>query len=147
MNKKINIKGVSQKDLKIHDPITEFGKADIYNFFRLAYLDSVGYSERSKRKAPLDQFRAILERYIFAVEKIQHVLKEIPIILGNAKCIQGDARQINLKNESVDGIIFSPPYSFAIDYLENDSFHLNSMAVDIERLKNKMIGLRFFKVF
>ncbi len=135
-------KGVNQKDLKKFSPITEFNEADVYNFFRLAYLDSVGYSERSKRKMPLDQFRAILERYIFAVKKIQRVLNEGSVKLGNAKSIQGDARQISLKNESVDGILFSPPYSFAIDYLENDSFHLNSMAVDIGRLKNNMIGLR-----
>ena len=47
---------------------------DTYHFLLLAYLDSAGYAERSARKFPLEQFRAILERYLFVAEKIQTVL-------------------------------------------------------------------------
>ena len=45
-------------------------------------------------------------------------------------------------NQSMDGIIFSPPYSFAINYLENDAFHLDRMGVDSNQLKEMMVGLR-----
>jgi len=60
----------------------ERGTSDTYNFLLLAYLDSAGYSERSKRKSPLEQFKAILERYVFVAEKIQTVLKGAESELG-----------------------------------------------------------------
>jgi DNA modification methylase len=108
----------------------------------LAYLDSAGYSERSKRKPPLEQFRAILERYLFAVEKIQTVLKGVESELGTARILEGDARDLSIEDCSIDGIVFSPPYSFAVDYLANDSFHLSFLGVDAEELRARMVGLR-----
>jgi hypothetical protein len=95
----------------------------------LAYLDSAGYSERSERKAPYDQFHAILERYCFVVEKIQNVLVGFESEMAEATALHGDARRMPLDGESVDGVLFSPPYSFAIDYLENDSFHLSYLVL------------------
>ncbi len=115
---------------------------DTYHFLLLAYLDSAGYAERSQRKIPLEQFRIILERYLFVAEKIQKVLREATWKLGTAEVLEGDARNMSLADEAVDGIIFSPPYSFAIDYLSNDSFHLNFLGIKEEPLREKMIGLR-----
>ena len=116
--------------------------SDTYNFLLLAYLDSVGYSERSQRKTPLEQFKAIFERYLFVAEKIQNVLVGAESDLAPSEALEADARDIPLEDSTVDGIIFSPPYSFAIDYLKNDSFHLNFLGVEIENLRDKMIGLR-----
>jgi hypothetical protein len=113
-----------------------------YGFLLLAYLDSAGYSERSERKSPYEQFRAILERYYFVVEKIQNVLGGFESEMANATALQGDARAMPLESASVDGVLFSPPYSFAIDYLENDSFHLNYLGVNLETLRQGMVGLR-----
>jgi DNA modification methylase len=115
---------------------------DVYNFLLLAYLDSAGYSERSERKSPYEQFRAILERYLFVTEKIQCVLAGTESELAEAKPQGADARCLPLDNSSIDGILFSPPYSFAIDYLENDSFHLGFLGIDINKLREEMIGLR-----
>ncbi|MCL6479520.1 MAG: hypothetical protein K6T65_14130 [Peptococcaceae bacterium] len=115
---------------------------DVYNFLLLAYLDSAGYTERSNRKSPYDQFRAVLERYLFVAEKIQRVLDGMESELAEARTHVGDARKLPLEDSSIDGILFSPPYSFAIDYLENDSFHLGFLGVNIERLREEMIGLR-----
>lgn len=114
----------------------------VYNFLLLAYLDSAGYSERSNRKPPFEQFRAILERYLFVGEKIQRVLDGAESELAEATPLQGDARHMPLEDSSVDGVLFSPPYSFAIDYLDNDSFHLGFLGADISKLRENMIGLR-----
>jgi hypothetical protein len=114
----------------------------VYGFLLLAYLDSAGYSERSDRKSPYNQFHAILERYYFVVEKIQNVLAGFESEMAEAKALEGDARQLPLDDASVNGVLFSPPYSFAIDYLENDSFHLKLLGVQLEILREKMIGLR-----
>ena len=116
--------------------------ADTYNFLLLAYLDSAGYSERSGRRSPLEQFKAILERYLFVAEKIQNVLKGVESDIAHADALEGDARALQMEDASVDGIIFSPPYSFAIDYLKNDSFHLNFLGVETDKLREDMIGLR-----
>jgi hypothetical protein len=113
-----------------------------YRFLLLAYLDSAGYATRSSRKTPLEQFRAILERYLFVAEKIQKVLAGADTELAPATILEGDARKLPLDDNSIDGIIFSPPYSFAIDYLENDAFHLRFFGVEIDRLRQIMIGLR-----
>ena len=115
---------------------------DTYNFLLLAYLDSVGYAERSARKTPLEQFKAVLERYLFVAEKIQAVLEGFDTELAPAEAFEGDARALPLADRSVDGIIFSPPYSFAIDYVRNDSFHLNYLGVNAVELRDLMIGLR-----
>ena len=135
------VKGYFIKDGKGIKSIRD-DTAETYNFLLLAYLDSAGYAERSSRKSPLEQFRAILERYVFVADKIQNVVRALEIELAAAKTFEGDARSLPLEDKSVDGIIFSPPYSFAIDYLDNDSFHLNFFGVAIDDLRKKMIGLR-----
>jgi hypothetical protein len=113
-----------------------------HNYLRLAYLDSAGYSIRSQRRTPLEQFRAILERYAFVARKTQGVLEGVESELGTATPLEGDARALPLQDARVDGILFSPPYSFAIDYIANDAFHLRTMGVDLVSLKDGMIGLR-----
>ncbi len=116
--------------------------AETYGFLLLAYLDAAGYSERSTRKTPIDQFRAILDRYVFVADKIQTFLRHDHAALGHARVSQGDARSMPIADASADGILFSPPYSFAIDYLDNDAFHLNYLGVDLEQLQESMVGLR-----
>lgn len=154
--KKMRTEPVYEEMFSLREPIADYvpGPAgdnklpegceakEVYNFLLLAYLDSAGYSERSNRKSPYDQFKAILERYLFVSEKIQKVLFGVEGELSEAKPLLGDARSLNLPDSSIDGILFSPPYSFAIDYLENDSFHLGFLGVDIDKLREEMVGLR-----
>ncbi len=130
------------KKSKQHHRLIGSEDAAVYDFLLLAYLDSVGYAERSNRATPIEQFRTILERYIFVVEKIQRILEGAESDLAEARALEGDARSLPLEPQSIDGVLFSPPYSFAIDYLQNDSFHLNYLGEDISQLKEKMIGLR-----
>lgn len=75
------------------------------------------------------------------MEKIQNILEGTKSELAEAKVLTGDARSMSLEDSSVDGILFSPPYSFAINYLQNDSFHLNAMGENISELKEKMVGI------
>ena len=62
--------------------------------------------------------------------------------LAPAEALEGDARKLPLEDATVDGIVFSPPYSFAIDYLSNDAFHLNFFGVETDALRERMIGLQ-----
>jgi len=129
---------------KDHQTLTEKDRDTVntYHFLLLAYLDSAGYAERSARKKPLELFSAILERYLFVAEKIQKAISNLEMIPVPAEVREGDARAMSLEDNTIDGILFSPPYSFAIDYLANDSFQLNFMGIDSNVLRERMIGLR-----
>ena len=50
--------------------------------------------------------------------------------------------ELDIETSSIDGIIFSPPYSFAIDYLKNDLSHLKYFEKNILKLNKIMIGMR-----
>lgn len=108
----------------------------------LCYLDSVGYAKRRTRKSPRDLFPDLLSRYLAAVQAFNGTRQDLGLTLGSAKVIEGDARHLQIPDESVDGILFSPPYSFAIDYLENDRPQLQYLGVVVEELKENMVGLR-----
>lgn len=108
----------------------------------LCYLDAVGYARRRKNKTARRLFPELLRRYFAAVSCFNKVRGRLGLELGHAKIIQGDARSLVLPGESVDGILFSPPYSFAIDYLENDRLQLEFLGVDVDALKESMVGLR-----
>ncbi|MCY3973853.1 MAG: DNA methyltransferase [Candidatus Dadabacteria bacterium] len=54
----------------------------------------------------------------------------------------GDARKLPFTDKSVDGIITSPPYSLALNYVENDSHSLASLGYDLKRIKDEFIGVR-----
>ena len=139
-SKKINDqKNAFYKNNYIEDSID---KEEIFNLVFLAFLDSEGYAQRSKRKSHLEHFKSILERYLTGVHKILADENHLKLEPANTDLLQGDARKIDIGNNSIDGIIFSPPYSFAIDYLKNDFSHLGYFVKDISKLNPNMIGMR-----
>lgn len=127
---------------KKYQDIEEVEKEKIFNLIFLAFLDSDGYAKRSNRKTHLEYFKSIYERYHAAVNKIAVVLSNLDITPAQAILTRGDARNLDIEANSIDGIIFSPPYSFAIDYLENDLPHLKYFESDILKLTENMIGMR-----
>jgi hypothetical protein len=118
-------------------------KAKLYRLALLAYLDALGYSKRVKMSTHQQLFEKVLKRYIQTVSDFisnPHFNKKD---LGYVEVLSdSEALDIKIKNESVDCIITSPPYSFAIDYAENDKAQLEYLGYDIKKLKGKMIGLK-----
>jgi hypothetical protein len=108
----------------------------------LCYLDAVGYASRRKGKTARNLFPALLSRYIAAVNAFIESRESLCLTMGACKVMEGDARRLRIGDRSVDGILFSPPYSFAIDYVENDRPQLTYLGVDIGELKRSMVGLR-----
>ena len=137
---KIGEKHVFGDDVLVSDEDRDL--LETYSLLLLGYLDAIGYAERSKRKSAHELFRGILERYLFVCEKIQHYLHEDTRKLAEATLFSGDARDMALDDHCVDGVLFSPPYSFAVDYIANDQLHLEALNVDIDELREKMVGLR-----
>lgn len=79
---------------------------------------------------------------IYLFHKLNEVLQ---IKLGNAKGHVGDTREMKeiLKNNSIDGIINSPPYSTALDYIKFDEPQLTilGLADSLDDIAKKMIGI------
>lgn len=126
-------------------PKKEVAESGLEAFLRLCYLDAVGYSARRASKSVRQLFPVVMQRYVAAVSNFSRVRDELRMELGKASYRVGDARDLHasgIADESIDGIVTSPPYSFAIDYLANDADQLHYLGVDADKLKDKMIGLR-----
>jgi len=131
-------KNILQKIEKI-----EVGKKEIYELALLAYLDALGYSKRVVRSNHEQLFAKVLNRYLETVKSL--LLNQFfeNQKLGNVTILQNsDALNIKLPDNSIDGIITSPPYSFAIDYVENDKDQLEYLGYDTTELKRNLIGLK-----
>jgi len=116
-------------------------KSKIRRLFLLAYLDAMGYARRTQRSIDI-LFPIVLERYLEQVKHFLRISKKINLKIGESKIEFGDARNLTfIKDSSIDGIITSPPYSFAIDYAENDRPQLEYLGYDVNKLKEEMIGL------
>jgi len=115
-----------------------------FDLAMLAFLDSVGYARRRKRKLPIDLFPEVFTRYLLTVRSFTNFLQNNPPNnrFGDAQISAGSVLDLKLKDNSADCILTSPPYSFAIDYVDNDAPQLQILSVDIEELKHDMIGLR-----
>lgn len=123
-------------------PMTKMSMDEKFDeLFLLAYLDAMGYSRRRVRQSLEKLLPIIVDRYVQAIKNFSLVRDKLGLELGKPDIRLGDTRQLELGNESVHGIVVSPPYSFAIDYIENDKPQLEYLGVDIEALKKKMVGL------
>lgn len=107
----------------------------------LAFLDAMGYATRRKTKNAQQLFPTVLGRYLAAVQEFNLARQELGLVLGKSQVICGDARKLDIADESISGVIFSPPYSFAIDYVANDDLQLRYLGLDPAALSAQMVGL------
>jgi len=109
----------------------------------LAYLDALGYSKRVKMNDHRTLFDKVINRYIGVVTDFITVIKPNIKKLGRVEILTNStAQSLELKDNSIDGIITSPPYSFAIDYAENDAPHIEYLGYDVKQIRKNMIGLK-----
>lgn len=126
--------------------ITKIGddnKIKIYNLAFLAFLDALGYSKRVVKSNHEQLFDKVLPRYIETVKSFLSNKYYDQNKIGNLNVLSdSDALNIKLDSNSVDCVITSPPYSFAIDYVENDKDQLEFLGYNTTELKNRLIGLK-----
>lgn len=133
-----NATDVASQLAKIKDP----EKLKIYNLALLAFLDAMGYSKRVKTSTHQQLFDKVLDRYVKTVLDFLNNPYFSSEQLGQVKILSNSqALDLDLADNSVDAVVTSPPYSFAIDYAKNDEAQLKHLGHDITRLRNKMIGL------
>lgn len=112
-----------------------------YEIVLLAFLDAMGFARRSSKSLNV-LFPVVLNRYISTIKNFQVAREKLGLKMGNSKIIEGSALDLPLNDDSVDGVITSPPYSFAIDYVDNDEPQIEYLGHDPIKLKSGMIGLQ-----
>ncbi|MEO0116270.1 MAG: class I SAM-dependent methyltransferase [candidate division WOR-3 bacterium] len=125
----------------IDDAIRSIPDDKVKNFYRMAKLVAISDNAR-RRRVFSNAFLKNLEVMIFSVSDYVEIVKKLNLKLGKIDIRVEDARALPLENESVDGIITSPPYSIALDYVSNDAHALRELGYDLSELREKFIGVR-----
>ena len=87
-------------------------------------------------------FNRNLDGILDTLRKWSELKERLSFHLGEVRAEVGDARNLNLPSESVDGIITSPPYSIAVDYIKQDMHAFNYLGINPDDLSKNLIGLR-----
>jgi SAM-dependent methyltransferase len=130
-----------QRNNKFWEAINSISNEKVKNFYIMAYLIAV--SDNTRRKRNLEHsFYKNLDLMIKSVKDFKNVSRELNLKLGKIKIEKGDSRNLPLDNNSVDGIITSPPYSIALDYVSNDAHALKVLGYDLMKIREEFIGVR-----
>ncbi len=113
----------------------------VRNFYLMAKLVAVSDSTRRRRDI-VRSFDKNLALMIASMEDYRKAKEELNLQLGSVDISQGDARQLRLEDSSVQGIVTSPPYSIALDYVANDAHALKAMDCDPDKMRDKFVGVR-----
>ncbi|MBI5561205.1 MAG: hypothetical protein HY883_08045 [Deltaproteobacteria bacterium] len=114
---------------------------DVRDFYTLAKLLAV--SDEARRGRDLERsFVKNLNLMIDSVKDFKDINDKLNLRLGRVDLKIGDSRNIKLPDNSIDGIITSPPYSIALDYVENDAHSLKDMGCEPDKIREDFVGVR-----
>jgi DNA modification methylase len=141
VKRKISYKFFDPEDKSLLDIIESINNDKVRDFYKLAYL--VAVSDKARRGRKFEQsFVKNLDLMIKSVKSFVDVTKELNLKLGKVEIKKGDSRNLPLEDNSIDGIITSPPYSIALDYVSNDSHALKVLGCNLSEIREYFIGVR-----
>lgn len=126
---------------KTLNPLVSTVDQRVQDFFRLAKLVALSDSVR-RRQDFTSAFEARTKLMVQSAMDYDQIRTELKLSLGRPTIEQGDARALPLRDESIDGIITSPPYAIALDYIKNDAHALEALGLDIGEIREQFVGLR-----
>lgn len=116
----------------------------VRNFLEIARM--VTYSDVSRRsRDATPALRKNLAAMLESVEAHARAIADFALQPGSVSARLGDARNAQaagIEPSSIDGIVTSPPYSIALDYVKNDEHALKAMGTDASALRRVMTGVR-----
>lgn len=125
----------------LDDAFNSIADEQVKGFYQMAKLVAISDNARRRREFST-AFLKNLDLMIHSVRDYAQIVKELNLKLGNMDIKTGDSRRLPLDNESIDGIITSPPYSIALDYVSNDSHALEELGRNIAEIREDFIGVR-----
>jgi tRNA G10 N-methylase Trm11 len=114
---------------------------DFLEIARMVTLSDVTRRRREVVAATRKNLLAMLE----SVVAYGKALEQFGIIPGRVDAQLGDCRRLDkagVADGTIDGIVTSPPYSIALDYVKNDAHALDALGVDTKALSSTMTGVR-----
>ena len=113
----------------------------VRNFYQMAKL--VAISDNARRgKDFLNAFLKNLDLMLASIKDYVDITKKINLNLGEMDIKVADSRELPLNSESIDGIITSPPYSIALDYVANDAHAFKALGYNLPEIREEFIGVR-----
>lgn len=117
----------------------EIEDKEISDFFKLIKIKTLSDVSNRNKEFYL-MYNKNIDFYINAISELSKYIKSDE---QRQEFILGDATDMYyIQDESVDGVITSPPYSIALNYIKNDIHALDYLGEDAKALKEKMIGIK-----
>jgi len=116
----------------------------IHDFYLLSYLYALSDYTYIKRKM-WTGFVENTSRMIKSIRTFDALKRQLNLQMGGVQVKNGDARflqQAGVGKESIDGIVTSPPYSIAVDYIALDLHTFKYLGIDPQGLQDKLVGLK-----
>jgi len=117
---------------------------EVRDFLEIARM--VTFSDSARRgRDPKRYLRKNLKNMLESIEAMARARSQFGLQFGNVEVHCGDARQLEklgIGDCYIDGIVTSPPYSIALDYVKNDEHALAAMGLDTTAIREDFIGVR-----
>jgi len=111
------------------------------NFYRMAKLVAISDNVRRGRNFS-NALLKNLELMLSSVVDYHQIAEKLNLRLGKMDIKTGDSRALPLSPNSIDGIVTSPPYSIALDYVVNDAHALKALGYNLPDIREEFIGVR-----
>ncbi|MEO0144348.1 MAG: hypothetical protein ABIL49_01200 [candidate division WOR-3 bacterium] len=146
-----NLKGYLKRDSEIISQVLIFREIlsaikddEVKNFLLLVLSGTISDVIRRKNGNFLSLFEERLKELYLRLFLFQELNKVLKINVGKSETYVCDARNMEefVETEEIDGIVTSPPYSVALDYIKNDfpQLVLLELVESIDKLEKAMIG-------
>jgi len=116
----------------------------IHHFYLLSYLYALSdytYINRDMRKG----FQQNISQIMRSIHMFEALKQQLDLKMGKVDVRHGDARFLEkqgIENESIDGIVTSPPYSIAVNYVAMDLHTFKYLGIEPQSLRDKLVGLK-----
>ncbi|MGQ9847897.1 MAG: TRM11 family SAM-dependent methyltransferase [Bacteroidales bacterium] len=125
----------------LDEAIQSIPEERVKNFYRMAKLVAISDNARRGREFS-SAFLKNLDLMVSSVSDYSQIVKKLNLKLGKVDIRVEDSRALPLDDESIDGIVTSPPYSIALDYVSNDAHALKELGYDLSEIREKFVGVR-----
>ncbi len=116
----------------------------IHDFFLLSYLYALSDYTYVKRDM-WEGFHQNTSQIMKSIRRFDELKQQLDLKMGKVEVEHGDARfleQKGIQRESIDGIVTSPPYSIAVDYIAMDLHTFKYLGIEPQGLQDKLVGLK-----
>jgi len=115
--------------------------ADVNDVLRLLQFEALSISQLPNRDFAT-VWTKMATYYRDTALQCPRIVRKLGLTLGKTDIRLGDSRKLEMPSESIDGIITSPPYAIALDYVARNELQLQTLGYSMSEIYENTIGLR-----